>query len=465
MQLYGQEKNCIDADFMSAFTQGQKRMRSTIYVQLEQTDNNVIVARWSSSDAADGVLHEGEINELRHWLQAHQPHSTRAIKAVLLISGEQVLCRPLSFSRDEKKHLQKLLPFMLEPQLAVELSRVHVAHRLSTEPAADSNPIVFTACVDKKQLQWRIAELELLGVEVQQSFSLAALLPATDTQWSLLLDADICHLHAGSLLCASVESALLTAVVETLLKTLPATLAAPTLTVYTVAPQHAASAAHDVGNRDELVQGLRELAAVNKVDLTISCSVIAHAFAVMNRKQTDAVDLRQGELAAPLRLHRHWRQWRVPTLAALFAVTAVLVTAIIETQVNQSRFRTLETRMEQRYRQVMPEGVLVDAVQQLSTQLTQQRGAASAQTLTSMLMASMESFANSDDLGLHRLSYNGNTAAANNSAELQLSISAADTSSILQLGESLTAAGWNAQARNINRVGDRQHANLIIRGH
>lgn len=435
-------------------------MHAKIWIQLEQHPDTGIMARWYLPDSVDETLHSASLEDFRNWKRAAGFDQKNMLRAVLLLSGEQVVTRSLVFAANEKKHLQKLLPFMLESQLAVDLSQVHVAHRLPAQTQTD-RLTVQVAYTDKKQLQWRVDELESLGLEVESVFSIPALLPASDEQWSLLLDGNLCHLHATKSLCTSIEPELVSVLLDTAVEGFSEQTHIPELTLLSVGKDAANQPDTNVLQARTLLQTLSRHDAIKSAGINISAQSVRHVWKNLAVSGRNAVDLRQGELAAPLRLGKHWQQWRVPALAAMVATSAVLLTAAVETQINQYRFRALDARIEQRYREVMPEGVLVDAVQQLSAQVSQRRATTASRSLTRMLDDMLEPFENADSVTLHRLSYSaGNT----NGTEIQLIVSAPDTADILTLGENLTAAGLTAQAQNISRTGDSQQANLLVRG-
>lgn len=430
-------------------------MQTRIWIQLQQHADTAVTARWCLVGSADDSVQCADFEAFKHWLEARKATADQALRAVLLLSGVQVVNRSLSVDANEKKHLQKLLPFMLESQLAVDLSQIHVAHRLSEQTA-------LVAYSDRKQLQWHIDELEGLGLEVELVCSLPALLPASDSEWSMLLDSDLCHLHAGSYLCTSAEPALIPALLEAAVATLPTSHSVHNLTVFWSADN--ADNAHNEAEETAhaLAQLLSEHDAIKAAGIKVVVRCLSgHLWTSLRPDQDHVVNLRQGEFAAPLRLDKYWQQWRVPAIAAVVAVTTVLLATAVETQLNQTRFRTLQTQIEQRYREVMPEGVLVDAEQQLAAQVSQRRNNTSAQSLTGMLNTMLDPIENAEGVTLHRLSYNASDVSG---TEIQLNISAPGTSDILQLSEDLTAAGWSAQAQNISRVGDIQQANLIVRG-
>jgi type II secretion system protein L len=455
-------------------------MKTKLWVQLESSCNADIKVRWCFSDHKDHELFEASLEEFTIWLQAQQSEKNALLSAVLLLSGEQVMSRSVAFSAQEKKHLQKLLPFMLESHLAVDLSYVHVAHLIAQGtqkvhskakhgmPSAipSAGPFALVAYTDRKQLQWRINALESLAVEVEDIASIPTLLPATDTHWSVLLDRDVCHLHAGSVMSTSIELDMLpglidAAIVESVAGSVTGLAAIPsTITVFVVAAQHSCA------QQRALMKILNEHSVLQSAGISVRQETVSNHWACLHFAHKQRVNLRQGEFAAPLRLAKYWQQWRVPAIAAMVTVTAVLTMAIVETQINQYRFSALESRIEQRYRELMPDGVLVDAVQQLSTQVSLRRSAQSTQSLTGMLAAMLEPFASADGLNLHRLSFTANTRTetAGSAAEIQMNISAPSTDNILQLSQHLNSAGWNTQAQNITRSGDRQQASLVVRG-
>lgn len=395
----------------------------------------------------------GSMTEFRHWLRSHQSAHKDGLRAVLLLSGDQVVSRTLEFAENEKKHLHKMLPFMLESQLAVDLAQVHVAHSLLKN---SSDSFVQLAYTDKKTLFGRVAVLESLGLEVEQVFSMPALLPATATHWTLLLDGDRCHLHAAPLTCTTVAAGMLPVLMDVLLAEASAKSAMPgKLTVYFCDNKPACA--------ETALLLEKTLAGLQAAGIAVVSEHVSDSWRCFDVHSEHAVNLRQGEFAAPLRIGKYWQQWRVPALAAMLAITAVLLAAVIETQINQYRLRALESRIEQRYRDVMPEGVLVDAVQQLSAQIAQRRSASSTQSLISMLDVMLEPFESADNISLQRLSYNSG-AQTGGLTEIQLSITAASAAEILQLSEQLNTTGLNTQAQNISRVGEAQQASLIVRG-
>jgi type II secretion system protein L len=221
------------------------------------------------------------------------------------------------------------------------------------------------------------------------------------------------------------------------------------------------AAEHTTAASQKLFQSLAQDSSLAQAGIKVDQHVIAQVWSGLRCQGEQLVNLRQGELAAPLRTAKYWKTLRTPVIAAMLAVCAVITSVFVETTINQRRFAALQTQIEQRYRDVMPEGVLVDAVQQLSTQLARYRAGESSVGPVAMLNAMLDAFEITGELNLHRLSFNSNDQ---NNPEIQMTISAPTTAVILELSETLSASGWTAQAQNISRAGDLQQANLIVRG-
>jgi general secretion pathway protein L len=433
-----------------------KLKKTQLWVQLtlpaDGAANGGYQARWCLMHNTLQALQHGSVAQLASWLRQQQLPDAGGLHTVLLCSGDTVITRQLAFLAKEKKHLQRLLPFMLEPELATDLSHVHVA---SGEPQVSAGSgqvdVVYT---EKRPLQTAIQTLETLGLDVEAVYSLPSMLPGASGHWSLLVDSEICHLHCGTLLCASVEPALVLPLLQTLLAEQREPLSGTCLTVFASAAELNSPALQ------AWVQSLLEHPAIVQAGVTVTRQPVPHLWSALVMQGEHRVNLRQGELSAPLRAARYWKPLRTPVIAAMLAVCAVISSVFIETLLNQRRFAALETQIEQRYREVMPDGVLVDPVQQLSTQLTRYRAADSSTGPVSMLSAMLTAFDTAGQLNLHRLSYSSNDQ---NNPEIQMTISAPTTAGILELSERLSASGLTAQAQNISRAGDLQQANLIVR--
>ncbi|MDP1756778.1 MAG: type II secretion system protein GspL [Pseudohongiella sp.] len=416
-------------------------------------DNAPVQARWCLMQHPLHTQQQGSLVQLVDWLHERNLPDAGGLHTVLLMSGDMLVTRQLTFLAKERKHLQRMLPFMLEPELAADVSQVHVAHgqpRVTGESGQ-----VSVAYIDKKTLQAAIQTLEDMGLELEEIYAIPAALPASQSQWTLLVDGDVCHVHAGSVLCASVEHALVLPLLEAALAEQGKTHTPQCLQVLVSSAEQTSPALQ------QLYQSLLDHPGILKSGVRVTQQSIQQVWSELILQGDDLVNVRQGEFAAPLRIAKYWKPLRTPVIAAMLAVCAVVGSVFVETTINQRRFQALENQVQQRYREVMPDGVLVDAAQQLTTQLTRFRAVESTPGPVTMLNAMLDAFESAGNLNLHRLSY---SSSDQNSSEIQMSISAPTTAEILELSEKLGVGGWTAQAQNITRAGDLQQANLIVRG-
>ncbi|MDP2286069.1 MAG: type II secretion system protein GspL, partial [Pseudohongiella sp.] len=154
-------------------------------------DNAPVQARWCLMQHPLHTQQQGSLVQLVDWLHERNLPDAGGLHTVLLMSGDMLVTRQLTFLAKERKHLQRMLPFMLEPELAADVSQVHVAH--GQPRVIGESGQVSVAYIDKKTLQAAIQTLEGMGLEMEVIYSIPAALPASLYQWSLLVDGVVCH--------------------------------------------------------------------------------------------------------------------------------------------------------------------------------------------------------------------------------------------------------------------------------
>lgn len=394
----------------------------------------------------------------------------------LLIAGTDCPSRRLAFRPEEKKHLARLIPFELEADLAQEIAGLHVAlgmpmqdkkksvqsPRADTTSADETASEVVVSYIDRRELGARITTLETVGFDVRHCYAEPLLLPASDTMWVLRLDGDQVDICWGTGAAASVDLSMLAVFLDLVLQ---APVAAGARLPQSLQLQALSSDELEVlqarVSASTLVQTWQP-----EVETTLLDGVwdgICHpGVANSADKVSPAIpDLRQGEFARPVRWQKIWRPVRLPLIAASAAALTFAAVTLLETQLNNQRFRTLQQDIESAYREVVPAGVLVDAEQQLRAQLGQLRGDTSGGSVLALLDRVTPQLVQNAQVSINRLSYNGSNAATARS-ELQLSIEAASNTDILQFSEQLNNNGLQARAQNMTQSGSRQQASLII---
>lgn len=394
----------------------------------------------------------------------------------LLIAGTDCPSRRLAFRPEEKRHLARLIPYELEADLAQEIAGLHVALGIPMQdkkvpahsPRADATAAdeaaseLVVSYIDRRELSARIMALETVGFDVRHCYAEPLLLPASDAMWVLKLDGDQVDICWGTGAAASIDVSMLAVFLDSVLQ---APVAAGARPPQSLQLQALTSAGLEIMKGEVLASVLVQTWQPEVVTTLLNgvWDGICHPGVGSNvDKVSPAIpDLRQGEFARPVRWQKIWRPVRLPLIAAGVAAFTFAAVTLLETQLNNQRFQSLQQDIESAYREVVPAGVLVDAEQQLRAQLGQLRGDTSGGSVLALLDRITPQLAQNAQVSINRLSYNGSNAATTRS-ELQLSIEAASNTDILQFSEQLNNNGLQARAQNMTQSGNRQQASLII---
>jgi len=268
-------------------------------------------------------------------------------------------------------------------------------------------------------------------------------LPRQEAAWTLALEQDLLHLHHGPGQGFSLELALAAAALQGLL----ADSAPPELITL-------------LGNEAQCAQLEAMLATVWAARADLSPAPVQKRYAALWDVLTDPasarLDLRQGEFACPLPWQRWWQQVRPVAVLAGVALLLQVSVQLLQLYQFNAHFREVQADITAAYRQVMPDGVLVDAEQQLRSQLGGQAAGPGGSVLH-VLGRVAPLVAAHDGMTIGRLGWQGARR------ELQMAISARSNSDILALAAALQAAGLDAQPQQIVRQGSLQAANLVVR--
>jgi len=363
----------------------------------------------------------------------------------LLLDSTEVVTRKIHFQPKERRHLAKLIPFELEPDIAGDLNSLHIAFGIR------SNDTAVVAYLDKSIISQQIQRLESAGLEVTHCFAESQLLNSSSQEWVLNTRRSE---HTGYIdigwdgaLAAGCETQMATSVLTALtalqMESLPERILLFGL------------------DEKELMALQNFLPATLSANAAIETETVKDSWDVLNPLSAQAIDLRQGELAAPLRWRKYWKPLRLPARVAVAALALYIVTGLVEIQLNNAQFRQLQTQIESVYRRAAPQGVLVDAEQQLTAQLAQLRGSGQQGQLMVLMNDMAPHLSAAGSVRLHRLSYSARQGGTGQ-IELQLAVTAESNAEILALSEAFNKAGMQTRAQNISRAGDRQQASLLI---
>lgn len=380
-------------------------------------------------------------------------------RLTLLIAGVDCPSRRLTFKVEEKRHLARLVPYEIEADLAQDINGLHVA--LGSPMPATSTVVV--SYIDRRELDARIKALEVVGFDVRHCYAEPLMLPATASAWVLRMTGDQVDISWDTGAAASVDLSMLGVLLDAVLNAPGAAAMTPPKVLHLQAQtqQELESLAAQVA-ASALMQSWQP--EVLRRVLTGGWDGLCQASAGGADTVSPVIpDLRQGDFARPVRWHRLWRPLRLPLMAAGLAALTFVAITLLETQLNNQRFRSLQQDIELAYREVVPAGVLVDAEQQLRAQLAQFRGNGGGGSVLALLDRLTPQLVQHAQVGINRLSYNGSSVTSG-PGELQLSVEAASNTDILQFSEQLNNNGLRARAQNMTVSGSRQQANLIVTG-
>ncbi|MFK8040731.1 type II secretion system protein GspL [Congregibacter sp.] len=347
---------------------------------------------------------------------------------VFAAPGSEVRLLELTVTPEEKKHLNASLPFMLEESLTDNIEDVHFARK-----AIDKEQYAI-AMVDKSSMQLWEGQLEALLAPLPW-IPEPLLLPWTNSEWTMVIEAETTVLRYGRNAGTRIENTLLPTLVSALLQE-----ASPDRVIV-------------YGDQESVDSVL--LAPLQAVEVQWRTGGLPQALMLSDRSES-ALNLLQGEFAPQLPYARWWGQWR--KIAALFfvALGIHLISGWLDLQRMERENLVLRTEIESIYRGVNPRGAIVDAEKQLRRQLDGLRGGTAGGSFTGLLAPVGASLSSQDETLLASLSY------SQRNAELRLNLLAADFADVESLRGSLEQAGYSATLESSSRSGDRVRARLRV---
>ncbi|MEX1198347.1 MAG: type II secretion system protein GspL [Pseudohongiellaceae bacterium] len=389
--------------------------------------------RVDDAGLAAGPVRNDSVDALREELRGDEA------RVLWLVRGESVVLRRVSFTPAERRHLARLLPFQLEQDLAADVESVHVATATPGEHA------VTVACVDHAALSSELDTLESAGVTVHHAMHEAQLLRGSEQLWSCLLDEhERVHVRYSEQLALTTDAAMMAEVLSRLFA--EATEYPERITLY---------ADSDEGLRwleeqlRECAPAERQLPGLERVRGTYRDAVDLSG---------PCLDLRQGSLALPVPYARIWRRWRGAAMAVAAALLVYLSGSGLQLWVNEQRRAEVEQQIVNEYREVMPQGMLVNAASQLRNRLATLSGNGAGSGILTLLSRVTPALEASADVRVQRVEFNAR------SNQLQLTLEAPSNADILALTEQVQQQGVQARPGNMSAVGDRQRAVLRIGG-
>lgn len=348
--------------------------------------------------------------------------------------GADVRLAQVAITVEEKKHIGKSLPFMLEEQVTEDIDELHFASVM-----LDKLQLAVAVCREEKMQAWQEALQEFPGVRLWVPEPL--ILPWQAGEWCIVLDGDEAIVRTGECEGFSIERAMLPLLLEAELDERDEGKELPAVIFY--------------GQEQEtdlalLPEALRDQAQWRRGNLGKAL--------MLTDTDTPSLNLLQGEFASRLPLRRWWQEWR--TVAAVFALAfgLQLVAAYVDYFNLKRDNLALRGAVEQSYRQAFPKGAVVDAEKQLRRQLNALRGSGDASGFVQLVNRVGEVISASAGTSIASLNYNNN----NSGGEMRMNILAADFEAVERVRADINKAGLQAVMENSSAQGDKVRARLRV---
>ena len=132
---------------------------------------------------------------------------------VVLVPGQQVLLTTVEIPPKQRRHLRKVLPFLVEEQLAEDIAQLHIA----TGIQENENSRLPVAVVRKSLMQGWLQALQAAGFVPHVMLPETLVMPSHSQAWSLLHDGNTVWLRTGPYNMFAVEPIMLPGLVGLLI--------------------------------------------------------------------------------------------------------------------------------------------------------------------------------------------------------------------------------------------------------
>ena len=344
--------------------------------------------------------------------------------------GADVTLFQMEISPQEKKHIGKSLPFMLEESVAADIEDLHFSCEMR-----DKTALTAAVCSHAKMLQWQGLLAEIAAVDHWVPEPL--LLPWQLGEWSVLIESDVAIVRTG--LCAgfSTEPELLPSMLQSMLGNGAA--GPETVLIYGEDQQQDSLLVPEI---------LRDHIQWRRGDL--------RAALLLYPSPTSAINLRQGDYAVHLPLARWAKQWRAAAAVLAVAFCVQLVVTYVQVTGLERENEALRASIEHSYRQAYPKGALVDAQKQLSRQLDALRGSSQSSGFVSLISRVGEVVSAHPGTEISTINY------SDRGDEIRMNLTARNFEVVDNIRTTLNRAGLSATMESSNAQGDQVRARMRI---
>ncbi|MEH6580470.1 MAG: type II secretion system protein GspL [Halioglobus sp.] len=365
-------------------------------------------------------------------LRIQQVAGSQRSKLCFAVPGTDVSIFKVEFDAAEKKHIAKALPFALEEQLISDIDELHFAIGMETKTR-----LCAAVCSQRAMESWQ-TQLQDFPTATQW-IPEPLMLPWQPGEWTLVLEKDYAIVRTGNCEGFSIESALLSGMLQSVLQDSEEP---PTAVIV-----YGQDQAEDEGL---LPESVRDLIQWRRGDFG--------AALMLHQDENVMINMLQGAYGQRLPLRRWWQQWRTVAALLLGAFCLQLVASYASYQSLARENVDLRADIQQSYRRAFPKGALVDPEKQVRRQLEALQGSSHSSAFSRLMSDVGEIVASKPGTQIASLNYN------EKGGEMRMNIVASDFETVEAIRVAMMGRGLDAVMENSNAQGDKVRARLRVGG-
>lgn len=357
-------------------------------------------------------------------------------QVVAIVPGIDVFMTHAEVPVKQRRHLQRILPFLLEDQMAEDVGLLHFA---AGAPKAGDTKLAVAGVRTALMEQW-LGALEKAGLAPVMMIPETWLIPEVADAWTLLMEGDRAWLRVSPAEAFSLDKAMLA-------------------DVFSVIPAGEAVAVEcslcGVGQMDVSLQ-LQKSHALPFRFITHASLFDVFAKSFLQGGGVAPLNLLQGAFAPKQNRAASMAAWRKLGMTGLGWAAAMCVLTLVETGFYTYRISQLQAQANAIYQSQFPEDTkIVDPVQQMKAHL---HVASSTGGLLPLLSTAAQGWNTQGDVQVQSLNYQ------NEQQTLTVNVTAQSIDAVNELAQALDTAGLSTKVVSIISGKDGVSGQLSIRG-
>lgn len=356
-----------------------------------------------------------------------------------IVNALECLAKNIEFSPNERKHIQKAIPYLLEESVLSDVENLHI---VSGKLASNNIDIM---ALDGQRFKQLLAPLTEQGIECEQCFAQYAILETSTEQsanWQLLFHREqfLLKSHKGQMF--AIEAEHMPLVCQTLSED------------FAEIPQRIELY---ISNQENIEQA--KAAIPEALQHVVEMAEVDYA-QQWHRRVSDISqwNLFKGRFAKTLQWQAMLMPWRWVLVFALILFIGYSTLTILQNQQLDKEIAAVKAQIQSTARTVIPQGKIVDPQKQLKRELKKLNQGGSSQQVIDLLNTVGKVLAEYSVQDLSGMNYEANT----NSLYLDLLVANYDT--VQNMMNKINNQGLKADLQNSNAQDDKLRVRLKIKG-